>query len=82
MHESIVATPDPLFKFSFAQGLTNVKFGGACCNNHIKPSKKGTIEIINKGLWFKLINSMSFGESVFSTGFTRKPPRGTNVGRI
>jgi hypothetical protein len=38
-------------------------------NNHIKPSKKGTIEITNKGLGFKLISYMSFGESVFSTGF-------------
>jgi hypothetical protein len=38
-------------------------------NNHIKPSKKGTIEITNKGLGFKLINSMTFSESVFSAGF-------------
>ena len=28
--ESIVATPDPLFKFNFAQGLVKVKCGGAC----------------------------------------------------
>jgi hypothetical protein len=33
---------------------------------------KGTIEITNKGLGLKLINSMSFGESVFSTGFIQK----------
>ena len=28
--ENIDATPDPLFKFSFAQGLAKVKCGGAC----------------------------------------------------
>jgi hypothetical protein len=28
--EIIVATPDPLFKFSFAQGLVKVKLRGAC----------------------------------------------------
>ena len=28
--ENIDATPDPLFKFSFAQVLANVKCGGAC----------------------------------------------------
>ena len=28
--ESIVATPDPFAKFSFAQGLAKVKLGGAC----------------------------------------------------
>ena len=28
--ESIVATPDPLFKFSFAHGLIKGKFGGTC----------------------------------------------------
>jgi hypothetical protein len=28
---------------------------------------KGTIEITNKGLGFKLVNSMSFSESLFST---------------
>jgi hypothetical protein len=33
---------------------------------------KGTNEITNKGLGFKLINSMSFGESVISTGFNQK----------
>jgi hypothetical protein len=33
---------------------------------------KGTIEITNKGLGFKLINSTSFGESVFPVGFIRK----------
>jgi hypothetical protein len=41
-------------------------------NNHIKPSKKGTIEITNKGLGFKLINFMNFGESVFLAGFIQK----------
>jgi hypothetical protein len=33
---------------------------------------KGTIEITNNGLGFKLINSMSFGESVISVGFIHK----------
>jgi hypothetical protein len=33
---------------------------------------KGTIEITNKGLGFKLINSTSFGESVISVGFIQK----------
>ena len=28
--ESIVATPDLLFKFNFAQGLAKGKLGGAC----------------------------------------------------
>jgi hypothetical protein len=30
---------------------------------------KGIIEITNKGLEFKLTNSMSFGEFVISVGF-------------
>jgi hypothetical protein len=30
---------------------------------------KGTNEITNEGLGFKLTNSMSFGESVFSAGY-------------
>jgi hypothetical protein len=33
---------------------------------------KGTNEITNKGLGFKLTNSMCFGESIFSTGFNQK----------
>jgi hypothetical protein len=33
---------------------------------------KGTIEITNKGLGFKLINSTSFGESVFLVEFNQK----------
>jgi hypothetical protein len=33
---------------------------------------KGTIEITNKGLGFKLINSMSFGEFMFPAGFIQK----------
>jgi hypothetical protein len=33
---------------------------------------KGTIKITNRGLGFKLINSMSFGESVFSARFIKK----------
>jgi hypothetical protein len=33
---------------------------------------KGTIEITNKGLEFKLINSTSFGVSVFPAGFIQK----------
>jgi hypothetical protein len=33
---------------------------------------KGTIEITNKGLGLKLINSTSFGESVFLVGFIQK----------
>ena len=44
-------------------------------NNHYKPSKKmnkGINMITNKGLRFKLINSMSFGESVFSAWFNQK----------
>jgi hypothetical protein len=33
---------------------------------------KGTIDITNKGLGFKLTNSMSFGEFVISGGFNQK----------
>ena len=33
---------------------------------------KGINMITNKGLRFKLINSMSFGESMLSTGFIQK----------
>jgi hypothetical protein len=33
---------------------------------------KGTNEITNKGLGFKLINSMSFGESIISAWFNQK----------
>jgi hypothetical protein len=33
---------------------------------------KGINEITNKGLGFKWINSMSFGESVFSVGLFQK----------
>jgi hypothetical protein len=33
---------------------------------------KGTNEITNKGLGFKLTNSMSFGESMITTGFNQK----------
>jgi hypothetical protein len=33
---------------------------------------KGTNEITNKGLGFKLINFMSFDESVFSAGLFQK----------
>ena len=33
---------------------------------------KGTIEITNKGLGVKLINSTSFGESMISAGFIQK----------
>ena len=33
---------------------------------------KGINMITNAGLGFKLINFMSFGESVFSTGFIQK----------
>jgi hypothetical protein len=33
---------------------------------------KGTNEITNKGLGFKLTNFMSFGEYVISTGFNQK----------
>jgi hypothetical protein len=36
---------------------------------------KGTNEITNEGLGFKLINFMSFDESVFSAGLSRKPSR-------
>jgi hypothetical protein len=36
---------------------------------------KGTIEIINKGLGFKLTKSMGFGESMISTGFIEKLSR-------
>jgi hypothetical protein len=45
-------------------------------NNNYKPSikhiYKGTNEITNKGLGFKLTNSISFGKSVISTGFNQK----------
>jgi hypothetical protein len=37
---------------------------------------KGTNEITNKGLGFKLTNSMSFGESVISTGYIHKTVKG------
>jgi hypothetical protein len=37
---------------------------------------KGIIEITNKGLGFKLINFMSFGESVISAGFIQKTTKG------
>jgi hypothetical protein len=37
---------------------------------------KGTNEITNKGLGFKLINFMSFGESVISTGYIHKTFKG------
>jgi hypothetical protein len=37
---------------------------------------KSTIEITNKGLGFKLTNSMSFGESVISAGFIQKTIKG------
>ena len=33
---------------------------------------KGINIIINEGLGFKLTNSMSFGESIFSAGFIHK----------
>ena len=33
---------------------------------------KGLNIITNEGLWFKLTNSTSFGESVFSVGFIQK----------
>jgi hypothetical protein len=33
---------------------------------------KGPNEITNKGLGFKLMNSMSFGESIFSAGLFQK----------
>jgi hypothetical protein len=37
---------------------------------------KSTNEITNKGLEFKLINSMSFGESMISTGCIQKTIKG------
>jgi hypothetical protein len=37
---------------------------------------KGTNEITNKGLGFKLINFMSFGESMISAGYTQKTIKG------
>jgi hypothetical protein len=37
---------------------------------------KGTNEITNKGLGFKLTNSMSFGESVFPIGYIQKTIKG------
>jgi hypothetical protein len=33
---------------------------------------KGTNEIANKGLGFKLMNSMSFGESMIFAGYIQK----------
>jgi hypothetical protein len=37
---------------------------------------KGTNEITNKGLGFKLTNSTSFGESVISAGYIQKVVNG------
>jgi hypothetical protein len=37
---------------------------------------KGTIEITNEGLGFKLINSMSFGEFMISAGYIQKTIKG------
>jgi hypothetical protein len=37
---------------------------------------KGTNEITNEGLGFKLTNSMSFSESVFSAGYIQKTVNG------
>jgi hypothetical protein len=37
---------------------------------------KGTNEITNEGLGFKLTNSTSFGESVFSAGYIKKTVKG------
>jgi hypothetical protein len=37
---------------------------------------KGTNEIANKGLGFKLTNSMSLGESVISAGYIQKTIKG------
>jgi hypothetical protein len=37
---------------------------------------EGTNEITNEGLGFKLTNSMSFGESIFSTGYIQKTING------
>jgi hypothetical protein len=37
---------------------------------------KGTNEITNKGLVFKLTNSISFGEPIFFTGFIQKIIKG------
>jgi hypothetical protein len=37
----------------------------------------GTFEITNKGLGFKLTNSMSFGETVISAWYIQKTIRGT-----
>jgi hypothetical protein len=43
---------------------------------------KGTNEIANKGLGFKLINSMSFGESMISAGFIQKTVKGTYMSEL
>jgi hypothetical protein len=43
---------------------------------------KGTNEITNKGLWFKLTNSMSFGESMISIGFNQKISRRTYMSKL
>jgi hypothetical protein len=40
--------------------------------NHQRNMYKDTNEITNNGLGFKLINFMSFGESVFSAGLFQK----------
>jgi hypothetical protein len=37
---------------------------------------KGTNDITNKGLGFKLTNSMSFGELVFPAGYIQKTIKG------
>jgi hypothetical protein len=69
--ESIVATPDSLLSLALLRDWQRLSLGSLLMivNNYIKPSKKGTIEITNKGLGFKLINSTSFGKSVFSAVF-------------
>jgi hypothetical protein len=43
---------------------------------------KGTIEIANKGLGFKLTNSTSFGESVIFTGFIQKTVKGAYMSEL
>jgi hypothetical protein len=43
---------------------------------------KGTNEITNKGLGFKLMNSTSFGESMISTGFNQKTAKASYMSEL
>jgi hypothetical protein len=62
-------------KFGFSMGLTKGKLGGACwwitSTFYMRINKRnGSSTRIYIVLGFKLINSMSFGESLFSAGLS------------